>query len=104
MRIARTKYSNGKEFLILQVDEFDHTPHVCKKNGPPGSNLVEGEFYIRPPGKPQTKKPSNAQEMQDLLELAAEKTARRMIETFHRVSLASSPSPREHFDAELEGL
>jgi len=104
MKIARTKYSNNREFLILQVDEFDHTPHVCKKNGPAGSNLFEGELYIRPPGKPQTKKVSNAQEMQDLLELAAEKKARTMIETFHRIGITSSPTPGERFNAELEGL
>ena len=61
-------------------------------------------MYIRPPGKPQTKRITNAQEMDDLLELAAEKRARSMIKASYRIGLVPSTDNTQHFDAELEGL
>jgi hypothetical protein len=105
VEIVRVKYRNGKEFLAFQIREFDHTPYVCRKNGPVGVGLLyEGEVYIRPPGKPQTKKTTNAQEMDDLLELAAEKRARRMVETSRRIGFVTSQNSTQHFENELENL
>ena len=103
--VVRVKYRNDKEFLAVQAKEFEYTPYVCKKNGPESIGLLfEGEVYIRLPGKPQTKKVTNAQEMHDLLELAAEKRARRIIETSHRIGFVPSASVSQHFDEELSGL
>ena len=103
--VVRVRYQNDKEFLAVQAKEFEYTPYVCKNNGPENIGLLfEGEVYIRPPGKPQTKKVTNAQEMHDLLELAAEKRARRMIGTSHRIGFVTSASVGEHFDEELGGL
>ncbi|HOO89776.1 MAG TPA: ATP-binding protein [Syntrophales bacterium] len=105
IEIVRIKYRNEKEFLAFQVLEFANTPYICKKNGPEKINLLcVGEVYIRPPGKPQTKKVTNAQEIDDLLELAAEKRARRMVETSRRIGFVPSQSSTQAFDDELEGL
>jgi len=105
VEIVRVKYRNDKEFLAFQIKEFEHSPYVCKKNGPDEVGLLfEGEAYIRPPGKPQTKKVTNAQEMDDLLELAAEKRARSMIETSRRIGFVPSPSNTQRFDEELGDL
>lgn len=105
VEIVRVRYRNEQEFLAFQVREFEHTPYICKKNGPENvGQLFEGEIYIRPPGKPQTKIVTNAQEIDDLLELAAEKRARRMIETSRRIGLVPSQSSEELFDNELGDL
>lgn len=45
-----------------------------------------------------------AEQLHDLLELAAEKRARRLITISHRIGLVPSSSAKEHFDQELSGL
>jgi predicted HTH transcriptional regulator len=93
-----------KTFLAVQVEEFTDTPLVCKKNGPNEEKLREGDVYVRPPGVPQTTRITNAAQMHDLLELAAEKRARRFLETAGRVGLVPGQSATERFDKELGGL
>jgi hypothetical protein len=62
----------SRTFLAMYAREFYETPIVCKKNGPEGQGLQEGALYIRPPGLAQTTRLTNASQMHDLLELAAE--------------------------------
>lgn len=95
---------HGKKFLALQVDEFLETPVVCKKNGPADSGLVEGAVYVRSAGMARTTRITNASQMHDLLELAAEKRARRILEVGRRVGLVQEPSASQKFDKELGGL
>lgn len=96
-------YSNGKRFLAIHVREFADTPFVCRRDGPAGTSLRQGAVYIRPPGLARTSEVRSAQEMHDLLELAAEKRARRLLETARRVGF-ESPVLRQPFDDELGGL
>ena len=102
--IAIVKYTNGRDFLAIQVREFIEIPVVCKKNGPTGAGLVQGCVYVRPPGVARTTRVIDASQMHDLLELAAEKRARRMLEVSRRIGLVARPSTSEQFDQELEGL
>ena len=102
--IVIVKYQNGKDFLAIQIREFADTPIVCKKNGPEGERLFEGAVYIRPPGLARTTKIMNASQMHDLLELAAEKRARRLLEVSRRVGLVPASTSKEKFDKELDGL
>ena len=97
---------DGHKFLAIQFEEFDATPFVCKKNSPDTINkrFYESNIFIRPPGKPQTKRVMNASEMDDLLELAGEKRARKIIETVRRIGLSPSEPSIHNFDNELEGL
>ena len=105
IEIVLVKYLNDQAFLAFQVKEFENLPYICRNNAPNGIGLLrEGEVYIRPPGKPQTKKVTNAQEMVDLLELAAENRARSIISTSHRIGFVPPPDNTQHFDRELEGL
>jgi hypothetical protein len=101
--LVTVKYRNGNTFLAIEVQEFDETPFVCKKDGPPKSGLRRGMLCIRPAGLAQTTEIRNAEDMQDLLDLAAEKRARRIVELAHRVGFAA-PSPSKPFEDELEGL
>jgi hypothetical protein len=100
--LVLVEYSNGQRFLTLQARPFHDTPLVCKKNGPNG--LVEGDIYIRPPGMARTTKITNAGQMHDLLELAAEKRARRILEVSQRVGLVPSATSASLFERELGGL
>lgn len=103
--IILVKYRNGKSFLAFQIHEFIDTPFVCKKNAPDNNKILcAGEFYVRPAGKPRTKKVESVEEMHDLLELAAEKRARRILEVAHRIGLKSTETASLRFDEELEGL
>jgi predicted HTH transcriptional regulator len=95
---------NGIEFLAIQIREFSDTPIVCKNNGPQGKSIVEGAVYVRPPGIAKTTRVMKASQMHDLLELAAEKRARRILEVSRRIGLEPRPIAKEYFDEELEGL
>jgi len=79
---------DGTPFLAIQTREFAETPLVCSRNGPDGPNnegLVPGGVYIRLANPPQTTRVMDAAQMQDLLDLAAEKRARRMLEQGRRI-------------------
>jgi hypothetical protein len=92
-------------FLVIAVDAFDEVPIVCKKDGPQGSRLVEGEVYVRPSGMPRTERVRRAHQMHDLLEAAAEKRARRILETSRRLGLTPTSVPdRDRFAEELGDL
>ena len=93
-----------KRFIALYVREFRDTPLVCKKNGPNGSDLYEGAVYVRPPGLAQTTRIVNAAQMHDLLELAAEKRARRILEVAQRLGLEQKPLSADAFNQELGDL
>jgi hypothetical protein len=102
---VKVTYRSGHEFLAIQVREFAETPCVCKRNGSEQmESFREGNVFIRPPGKAQTKRVSTAEEMHELLELAAVKRAQRMIEMGHRIGLAPAQSDAARFGEELEGL
>ena len=102
--IVKVKHENGADLLAIQIREFNDTPIVCKKNGPEGKKIIEGGVYIRPPGIPKTTRVMKASQMHDLLELAAEKRARRILEVSQRIGIEPRPTAKEHFDEELEGL
>lgn len=96
-------YRNSRNFLVLQVFEFDDTPIVCRRDGPPDSGLKQGTVYVRPAGLARTTEVRSADQMHDLLELAAEKRARRILETARRIGMEVTP-PAKPFDDELGGL
>jgi len=102
-------YRNKNNFLVIDVHEFFDTPIVCKKNGPDTlrnapDGLLAGDIYVRPTGLPRTTKISDASQLHDLLELAAEKRARRFLEQAQRIGMAPAESSSQQFDKELEGL
>ena len=105
LELVMVTYRNDKTFLAIQVHEFADTPIVCKRNAPDSNKkLCAGEVYVRPLGKPRTTKVLSADEMHDLLELAAEKRARRILEVAHRVGLRPPQVATQKFDDELGEL
>lgn len=105
VELVTVNYRNGNLFLAIQVHEFTNSPFVCKKNGPDDyKELRVGDLFIRPDGKAQTKRITSAEDMQDLLELAAEKRARKILEVARRIGLKATPTHIEKFEEELKGL
>jgi predicted HTH transcriptional regulator len=100
VRLVLVPYRGSRIFLTLQVFEFADTPVVCRRDGP---GLKQGAVYVRPPGVARTTEVRSADQMHDLLELAAEKRARRILETARRLGLEPMPA-KKPFDDELGGL
>lgn len=95
----------NQQFLAIQAREFIATPVVCKKNGPSGTDIREGDIYIRSVGKPETTRITRAGDLEDLLTLAAEKRARSILEQGRRVGLvAATSSSADRFAKELGDL
>lgn len=97
---------DSRKFLVVGVREFRDTPLVCLKNGPDGAKLKQGVVYVRPAGVPRTSQVMDAREMHYLLELAAEKRAKRMLEAARRIGLTEQEveAASARYDAELGGL
>jgi predicted HTH transcriptional regulator len=105
LEVVIVTYQNEKRFLAFQVHEFADTPVLCKRNAPDGNKkLAAGEVYVRPLGVPKTTKVVSADDMHELLELAAEKRARRLLEVAHRVGLRPPEPATQRFDEELGDL
>lgn len=97
-----THEKDAKTFLVIHVAQFRDAPLVCKKDH--GRELAAGTVYIRPPGKPESRKVLHANEMQELLELAADIRARQFLERLRRLNLMPGSTEEERFKQELEGL
>ena len=102
--IVIVEHPSSRRFLAIQAREFIGTPIVCKKNGPLGTDMKEGDIYIRSTGKAETTRITRAADLEDLLMLAAEKRARIILEQGRRVGLVPASSSGERFAKELGDL
>ena len=97
----------GNDYLAFEFQEFREIPLVCKRGG---EGLEAGVVYVRPRvGRPRSTKVTGAAQMRELLDLAADKAARRIIERGIRAGLEFPAGARpltviEQFERELEGL
>lgn len=96
----------GKDFVVITVDEFEETPVLCKKDYP--GVLRSGACYVRRKGRTESSEIPNHGEMRDLLELATEKGVRRFLRTASRAGLPLDVEPSSSrtslYDAELESF
>ncbi|MDY6857643.1 MAG: hypothetical protein SWO11_23680 [Thermodesulfobacteriota bacterium] len=92
MDILLSKYKNDRDFLSIQINEFKDAPIVYGKNGPSGGGIIEDAVNVRPPIIERKTRVMNSSQMLDLLELVAEKQARRMLEVSRRIGLFSIPT------------
>jgi len=96
---------DGKNIVVVEVDEFEDIPVICKKNY--DNVLRSGACYVRPRRKPETVDIPTHVDMRDLLELAVDKGVRSFIRRADRAGLKLStedikPSDTELFDKQLE--
>ncbi len=104
LRVNRLSLDSGADVVVLEVEEFDDVPHVCKRNFQ--GKLQEGMTYYRPRGKPESVPVPSASSMHELLDLAIAKGVRKFIERAGSVGLltGSRVTPqaveREAYDTE----
>lgn len=92
----------SKHYLVLDIGEFEEIPFVCKRNGPAGEGLEQGSFYHRPlGGVPRTEKVNSAEDLRPILQVAAEKGARRIVADSMQIGLIGSATPPEPSDEDL---
>jgi hypothetical protein len=98
------KLSSGIDVVVLEVDEFDQTPHICKRDY---SGVVQnGATYVRPHGKPQSVAIPTAADMRELLDLAITKGVREFVRRLSDAGLSLGAiqsvddATRESFAAE----
>jgi predicted HTH transcriptional regulator len=103
----------GKQFVMLEIYEFDELPVLCKTTyqGPlPGQQVIlrAGACYVRSQGKPETSEIPTQTEMRELLDLAIEKGVRRLITRALRVGFqlpgGAAVVDEEQFDQQLEDV
>jgi predicted HTH transcriptional regulator len=99
----------GQTFLLIEVDEFEDVPVICRRNFPrtirAGEKQIlrDGALYVRTRRKPETSEIPSQSEMRDLVDLATEKRLRRLIGTVSRAggTLESERPSDEAFIEEL---
>jgi len=105
MTTVRHSVSGCPDLLVLEIQPFDTTPVICKKNGPERSGIKAGTVYIRPAGgKAETRAVATAQEMHDLLDRAAELRSRVFLERTGRLGMIVGETDREMFKKERGNL
>ncbi len=99
----------GREYLLIEVDEFDDVPVICRRNYPRSLKagekpiLRDGAVYVRPRRKPETSEIATQADMRELLELASEKRLRTLMGIVARAGarLVGGPSADQAFTDEL---
>jgi hypothetical protein len=104
--IVTHDHEDGKHYLAFHVHQFKDSPVLCRNNSPQDvkkkDRLAAGDIYVRPTtGTPRTEKVTDATRLHDLLELAAEFRARRILEVGKRIGLVPGETAASLYDAEL---
>ncbi len=81
-----TAQIDDKEFLIIQINEFEEIPVICKKDGST-TNLKRGKIYIRSRRKPESIEIPSQSEMRELLEVATDKGIRKFFARVEKVGI-----------------
>ena len=94
--------SDDGKCLVFRILEFDELPVLCKRDAP---DLRRGACYVRPRGKAETVEVGTQEDMRELVELAVEKSLRRLLS---RVGKAGgeivAAEPVDGYAVEAEGF
>jgi predicted HTH transcriptional regulator len=96
---------DGKDFVAIQVSEFDREPVLCKRDFP--GVLRNGALYVRGRGRVETVEVPSHVEMREVVNRAAEMIAREIVATHSRLSSATpwvESRNDERFDDEAKDL
>lgn len=102
--VSRISYEK-KEFIVIQVREFEQVPVICKRDGLRG--LCRGVIFTRPRRKHESVKVPGQAEMREIIERAVDKGIRHLYARLETAGLAVSPAEEIHerrFDEQLGGL
>jgi predicted HTH transcriptional regulator len=97
---------DGKRFIAIEVQEFSESPVLCKRDYE--KTLRKGALYVRRRGKNETVEVPSHVEMREVIDRAAEISARKMLRLATRLQAAPSAPPRpsdlEQFNSEAQDL
>ncbi|MDB5070245.1 MAG: hypothetical protein JWM87_1356 [Candidatus Eremiobacteraeota bacterium] len=93
-------------YIAIDISQFTELPVICKKAYDP--DLKSGAIYIRPyVGRPRSRGVETAEDLRELLEIAAELQARKLMIQARRAGFEVSPpdrTARDLYASELGGL
>jgi len=96
----------SKNFIILNVSDFDEVPILCKKDYP--EVLRSGACYVRTRRKPETSEIPTYIDMRDLIDLAVDKSIRKFIKRANNSGLLPtspvSPTDEDLYAGQLDYL
>lgn len=98
---VRAVKCDGKQFIIIQVKEFDEIPVICKKDG---TDLRNGAMYARSRTKNESAEVSSQSEMREIMDMAVDKGVRKFLTRSRRIGLSVSMPKQDAvmFDKQLE--
>lgn len=85
-------------FVVIQVEEFEELPVICKRNG--GENLRQGAIYTRSRRRHETSEVRDQSEMREIIEMAVEKGLRKLLTRIQRAGLLKMLGPPKSLDSE----
>jgi predicted HTH transcriptional regulator len=95
-----TREHEGRQFVILQVREFEDLPVLCRKEYP--EVLRPGACYVRSRRKPETSEIPSQTEMRELLDLSIRKGLRKFMGQAMAAGLIAVSAPTSRpTDAQL---
>jgi hypothetical protein len=100
---------NGNQFVIIQVQEFDSSPVICRKQKTVGGEVLEaGVIYYRSNRKIESAPISTDEDIRELISLAIDKGISRHVNRLHRLGLIPTETPNERdmrqYETERAGL
>lgn len=106
--VVHKKEHDGKKYVLIQVEEFEKMPIICKKSC--GEIIHNGTIYVRSKGKPESiPVPTNA-EMREIIDIAIDKGLKDYLKRMKRIGITLTPpevekqDDEEAFKHQLEGL
>lgn len=101
--VAAFDLSSGVRVVVIEVEEFSDTPHLCAKDH--SDVLRRGALYVRPRKVPESSEIAGLVEMREVLDIATEKALRAYVGTARRAGVdlgSSGPSDDELYKAERD--
>ena len=97
------------QFVVLQVQEFDTSPVICRKQKISGGETLEGgAIYYRSNKKIESAPISSDEDLRELIGLAVDKGISKHIDRLHRLGLISAESAEQldadKYEEEINGL
>lgn len=87
---------NGNQFVIIQVQEFDTSPVICRKQKIAGGETLEaGAIYYRSNRKIESAPISTDEDTRELIGLAVDKGISRHVGRLHRLGLIATKSTEQ---------
>lgn len=102
LRLAQRELPNGRPVIVLEVEEFDEVPVLCKKDHQ--GVLQANQLYTRSLAKPESTPTHTQNEVREVLTLGVEKQLRRFVETTRRAGIdlgSAAPTAADVYEAKL---